>query len=73
MTQPLKVQATAFVRSFAKYRAIGAEHGIIVLMRRSAVVGAFISGNELENYERLKAREREALPLREGPRRYAGR
>jgi len=56
-----KVSATEFSRNFAQYkdRALGGD--VIKVMSHDRVVGGYLSPKDLEHYERLKRRERQAL------------
>jgi hypothetical protein len=69
MNAPITVKATPFARHFARYQDEAIREKVIVVTRHSRVIGAYLSADELERYERLKARERkvyrvEALPDR---------
>jgi hypothetical protein len=55
------VRATTFARNFAYYQDEAIRTKVIVVTSHDRVVGAYISASELENYKRLKARERQVL------------
>lgn len=59
------VRATDFSRNFARYQDEAIEAGVIVVTSHDRVVGGYLSANELEHYEKLKAREREVLVVGE--------
>ena len=61
------VRATAFARNFARYQDEAIEVGVIVVTSHDRVVGGYLSASELANYEKLKARERQALRVGELP------
>jgi hypothetical protein len=55
------VRATEFSRNFARYQDEAIRTKVIVVTSHERVVGGYLSADELANYERLKAREREVL------------
>jgi hypothetical protein len=55
------VKATDFVRNFARYQDEAFRARVIVVTSHDRVVGGYLSADELANYQRLKAREREVL------------
>ena len=63
----ITVRATAFARNFARYQDEAIEVGVIVVTSHDRVVGGYLSASELANYEKLKARERQALRVGELP------
>ena len=65
MTQATRVRATEFSRNFAHYQDEAIRAKVIVVTSHERVVGGYLSADELARYERLKAREREALVVGE--------
>lgn len=65
MTDATAVSATEFARNFGKYQHRALRSKVIVVTSHDRVVGGYLSAEELENYERLKAREREVLRIGE--------
>ncbi len=61
MPRALQVPATAFSRSFGKYRDEVHSVGIIEITSHDRVVGAYISAKELEHFNALKKRERQVI------------
>lgn len=61
MTDVPNVSATEFARNFAHYQDQAIRSKVIVVTSHRRVVGGYLSADELEHYERLKAREREVL------------
>jgi hypothetical protein len=57
----IAVRATDFVRNFARYQDEAIRAKVIVVKSHDRIVGGYLSADELANYERLKAREREVL------------
>ena len=57
------VPATTFARNFARYKDEAIKEHIIVVTSHDRVIGGFLSASELENYRRLKARERQVLRI----------
>ena len=67
MTAPATVPATTFARRFAHYQDEAIRSKVIVITSHDRVVGGYLSADELEHYERLKARERKVLKVGELP------
>ena len=65
MTRPANVSASEFVRNFGRYQDQAIREKVIVVTSYNRVVGGYLSAEELEHYERLKAREREVLKVGE--------
>jgi hypothetical protein len=65
MSDTLNVSATEFARNFAHYQDQAIRSKLIVVTSHRRVVGGYLSADELEHYERLKAREREVLKIDE--------
>lgn len=65
MTDTAPVNATEFVRNFGRYQHEAIRSKVIVITSHQRVVGGYLSADELENYRRLKARDREVLLTRE--------
>jgi len=63
MTSTLTVKATAFARHFARYQDEAMREKVIVVTSHDRVVGGYLSADELQHYERLKARERKGYKL----------
>lgn len=57
------VNASEFARNFGRYQDEAILSKVIVVTSHSRVVGGYLSAEELEHYERLKAREREVLRI----------
>ena len=60
------VPATEFSRNFGQYQNL-AHREIIKVTSHGRVIGAYLSAEELANYERLRRREREVLRVGELP------
>jgi hypothetical protein len=67
MSEPVTVNATTFARHFARYQDEAIREKVIVVTSHDRVVGGYLSADELERYERLKARERRAYKVEELP------
>jgi hypothetical protein len=65
MTNAPNVPASEFARNFGRYQDEAIRSKVIVVTSHSRVVGGYLSAEELERYERLKAREREVLRVGE--------
>jgi len=65
MPQFRAVPASDFSRNFGKYQDEAIKTGVINVTSHGRVVGAYLSGSELEHFERLKRREREVLRIGE--------
>jgi hypothetical protein len=65
MANAPKVSASEFVRNFGRYQDEAIRSKVIVVSSYNRVVGGYLSADELEHYERLKAREREVLRVGE--------
>ncbi len=61
------VTASEFARNFGRYRDEAATGEIIEVTNRGRVIGGFLSARQLEEYRRLKRRERENLVVGELP------
>lgn len=61
MTDTPTVTASEFARNFGSYQHKALRSKVIVVTSHQRVVGGYLSAEELENYERLKALEREVL------------
>lgn len=61
MVRALQVPATAFSRSFGKYRDEVHNVGVIEITSHDRVVGAYISAKELDHFNELKKRERQVI------------
>ncbi len=57
------VSATTFARNFARYKDEAIRDGVIIVTSHDRVIGGFLSAAELENYRKLKARERRVLKI----------
>ena len=55
------VRATEFSRNFAHYQDEAIRAKVLVVTSHDRIVGGYLSADELANYQRLKARERESL------------
>ena len=67
MTERAIVKATVFARHFAHYQDEAIRTKVIVVTSHDRVVGGYLSADELQHYERLKAREREILKVGQLP------
>ena len=65
MTLTDPVRATKFARNFAHYQDEAIRAKVIVVTSHDRVVGGYLSADELERYEKLKARERQVLRVGE--------
>jgi len=61
MSRSVTVRASDFSRNFAKYQDEAIAAKIITVTSHGRVVGAYLSADELDHYETLRRREREAL------------
>lgn len=61
------VTATEFARNFGRYQDRAHAGEVVKITSHGRVVGAFLSERELQNYETLKRRQREALVVGELP------
>jgi len=59
------VSASEFARNFGRYQDEAIRSKLIVVTSYGRVVGGYLSADELQRYERLKAREREVLKVGE--------
>lgn len=57
----ITVSATEFARNFGRYQDRAHSGDVIKVTSHGRVVGGYLSGRALEDYERLKRREREIL------------
>ncbi len=57
------VTATTFARNFARYKDEAIKEKVIVVTSHDRIIGGFLSADELANYHRLKARERQVLKV----------
>ncbi|MDH6268010.1 prevent-host-death family protein [Rhizobium sp. SG_E_25_P2] len=65
MGYPTQVSATTFAKEFGKYRDEAMVSGGVEVTSHGRPIGAYISLKELENYERLKKRERRVIHARD--------
>ena len=65
MAQTLRVPATTFSRSFARYQDEAMTEKVIEVTSHGRVIGGYLSASELEHYKLLKRREREVLVVGE--------
>ena len=63
MADTASVAATTFARNFARYQHEAIRSKVIVVTSHDRVIGGYLSADELEHYERLKARERQILTV----------
>jgi hypothetical protein len=61
------VTASEFARNFGRYRDEAAAGDVVNVTIRGRIVGGFLSARRLEEYRRLKRRERENLVVGELP------
>lgn len=67
MSTAKTVTASEFARNFGRYRDEAASGDIVSVTNRGRVIGGFLSARQLEEYRRLKRRERENLIIGELP------
>ena len=67
MSAPVTVKATTFARHFAHYQDEAIREKVIVVTSHDRVVGGYLSADELQRYERLKAQERRVYKTEELP------
>jgi prevent-host-death family protein len=65
MRYPIQVSATTFAKEFGKYRDEAMVSGGVEVTSHGRPIGAYISLKELENYERLKEKERRVIHVRD--------
>lgn len=61
------VTATEFAKNFGRYRDRATAGAVVKVSSHDRIVGAFLSPEELEHFERLKRRERQVLRIGELP------
>ncbi|RDD61594.1 hypothetical protein [Ferruginivarius sediminum] len=61
------VTASEFARNFGRYRDEAAAGDVVNVTNRGRIIGGFLSARQLEEYRRLKRRERENLVVGELP------
>lgn len=61
------VSASEFARNFGRYRDEAAAGEIVNVTIRGRVIGGFLSARQLEEFRRLKRRERQNLIVGELP------
>lgn len=67
MSDRATVPATTFARRFAHFQDKAIRSKMIVVTNHDRIVGGYLSATELQNSERLKARERHILKVGELP------
>lgn len=65
MAETKTVGASEFTRNFPEYQHQAYRSGMVVVTSHRRVIGAFISPDELEGYERWKAQERRVVKVGE--------
>ncbi|MBB2695925.1 UNVERIFIED_ORG: hypothetical protein GGI66_000565 [Rhizobium esperanzae] len=65
MATAVRVPATVFSRSFARYQDEAMAGTVIEVTSHGRVIGGYLSASELEHYRSLKRREREVLVVGE--------
>ena len=65
MAYPIRVSATTFAKEFGNYSDQAKVSGGVEVTSYGRTIGAFISAKELENYERLKSKERQVIHARD--------
>ena len=63
MGDAVRVTASEFTRNFVRYQDHAIAGDIVQVTSEGRVIGGFISAQELERFERLKARERQVWRL----------
>lgn len=61
------VEATKFARSFGRIQHEANRVDVVEVRSHGTIVGGFLSARELENYRRLRRREREVFVVGELP------
>lgn len=61
------VKASEFARNFGRYRDKATEGIVVRVTNHGRTVGGFLSARQLEEYRRLKERERQNLVVGELP------
>lgn len=61
------VKASEFARNFGRYREKATEGTVVRVTNHGRTVGGFLSARQLEEYRRLKERERQNLVVGELP------
>ena len=61
------IEATKFARNFGRIQHEANRVDVVEVRSHGTVVGGFLSARELENYRRLKRREREVFVVGELP------
>lgn len=65
MTRAPRAPASEFVRNFGRHQDQAIRSKVIVVTSHNRVVGDYLSAEELEHWEQLKARAREVLRVGE--------
>jgi hypothetical protein len=65
MAYAIRVAATTFAKEFGKYSDEAMVSGGVEVTSHGRPIGAYISMKELENYERLKSKERRVIHARD--------
>ncbi|OLP61775.1 hypothetical protein BJF93_18935 [Xaviernesmea oryzae] len=65
MSTALRISASDFSRHFGRIRDAVHKAGVIEVTSHNRVVGAYISADELEHFNRLKRREVQVLHVSE--------
>jgi hypothetical protein len=65
MAYAIQVAATTFAKEFGKYSDQATASGGVEVTSYGRPIGAYISLKELENYERLKSKERRVIHARD--------
>lgn len=65
MAYAIRVSATTFAKEFGKYSDEAKASGGVEVTSHGRPIGAYISLKELENYERLKSKERRAIHVKD--------
>lgn len=55
------IPASEFSRNFGRYQDLAISEGVVRVSSHGRIVGAFLSPQELDRYERFKRRERQVL------------
>jgi len=65
MGYAIQVAATTFAKEFGRYSHEATASGGVEVTSHGRPIGAYISLKELENYERLKSKERRVIHARD--------
>lgn len=67
MKETVKVSASEFARNFGRYQDRATAGDVVEVTSHGRTIGGFLSARELENYARLKSKERQVWKLADLP------